>query len=149
MANAEALAQQVNGSAHSLHELPYLLDSADLVVAAASAPEPLIDVAMMQTVSTKPRLLVDIAIPSNIAADVAECDGVELCNVDAIGNMVERNTLHRTKPQPVLMILSSTRWSTTLLNAMPLMPAAPSPHYASNSIASHNKNWQKVCTKSN
>lgn len=84
-AKAESASKLWQGAAYSLDELPQALAAADVVFTAARSEQPLIDRSMVQTVmaqrSDRPLVLVDIAVPRNIAPDVAGA-GVHRFDVD-------------------------------------------------------------------
>jgi glutamyl-tRNA reductase len=85
---AERVAATWTGTAvaFDLSELPSALQGADVVFTAASTPAPLIDAAMLQQVMSlrqgRPLVLVDLAVPRNVAADVTTIAGIRLYTVD-------------------------------------------------------------------
>jgi glutamyl-tRNA reductase len=72
----------------------------DIVVTSAAAPEPIIRAADVRRVlgrRTRPLFFIDIAIPRNVAADVAELGNVYCYDVDDLGQVVEANARERTR----------------------------------------------------
>lgn len=74
---AEALAERIGGSARPMHELPELLNQADVVISATGAPGYLIDASMFRP-QTERRLVMDLAIPRDVAPDVMTLDWIDL-----------------------------------------------------------------------
>lgn len=87
-AKAEQVAETWAGTAvaYDLTELAAALQTADVVFTAASTPAPLIDAAMlrqvMQVRQERPLVLVDLAVPRNVAADITPLPGIWLYTVD-------------------------------------------------------------------
>jgi glutamyl-tRNA reductase len=94
--NARVLAEASHGNAIPFAELDDELALADIVITSTSCPtailtQPRIRRAMARRgPSADPRLLlIDLAVPRNIDADVVSVPGVTLFDVDALGNLVE------------------------------------------------------------
>jgi glutamyl-tRNA reductase len=113
--NARALAERYNASAHSLDELPAALARADIVISATAAPSPIIrrphvEAALRARLEqsavgssssnrfAKPpqMLLIDLAVPRDVAPDVAEVPGAHLCTVDDLQGIIH-DTLARRR----------------------------------------------------
>jgi glutamyl-tRNA reductase len=101
LARAEALAAEVNGTARPFEELPGLLVEADVVVCSTASPVPLFTRESLSAVGTarqlRPLLMVDLAVPRDIAPDVAELDWVKTYDVDDIQRSVTENAAARAK----------------------------------------------------
>ena len=92
-----ALADRVGGAVVGLECLPDALAESDVVVTCASAGETLItaDLVRARDASTKPLLVVDIAVPRNVERAVAEIDGVTLLNLDDLRDWADRGRAAR------------------------------------------------------
>ncbi len=97
--NAQALAQRVGGYAIALAELPQHLAEADIVIASTASREPILTRAMVEaalrTRRHKPMFLVDIAVPRDIAADVAEVEDAFLYTIDDLRQVIDDNRRSR------------------------------------------------------
>lgn len=93
------LADEVNAVAMPLSKMLMAIDSADIVISCVHGDEPLVTKQMVQTVvvnrAGKPLHFVDMAVPRNVATDVADIENVELYDMDAIGRMVETSVSKR------------------------------------------------------
>lgn len=75
-----------------LGELSDNLRTADLVLAATSAPETILDVATVEAAMAdrdKPLLIVDVALPRDVDPGVGAIDGVELLDMAAVAEITE------------------------------------------------------------
>jgi len=88
---AETLARDLgHARAAGLEELPELLDLADVVVVATSAPEPVVTRAMLrqsgahQARRGRPFFVIDVSVPRNVEASVAGLVDVELLDLDEL-----------------------------------------------------------------
>jgi glutamyl-tRNA reductase len=92
---ALALAQRFDGEAVTLDNLPDLLARADVVIGATSSPTPIVTAEALQIVVDQrlgiPLLLIDLAVPRDIAADCAEIAGVTVKDIDDLQAVVDRN----------------------------------------------------------
>lgn len=86
LANAEALAREVGGTAGPLGALQDELRLADVVISAAPASAPALAppilAALMKARRRARLVLVDLAVPRSVPAEVGRLDGVYLCDVD-------------------------------------------------------------------
>jgi len=98
---AEELASEVGGTARPFEELPQLLAEADVVVCSTAAPQPLFTRESLSTVGQarggRHLLMVDLAVPRNIALDVAGLDWVTAYDVDDIQRSVTENAEARVR----------------------------------------------------
>jgi glutamyl-tRNA reductase len=100
---AERLAREVNGRAAPLDALGGILARMDLVVVAASAPQPIVTRAQVQpALRHRPRSLVfiDISVPRNVEPAVHQLDGAFLYDLDALQQIVRENLLKRQEEVP-------------------------------------------------
>lgn len=99
VSRAHDLAAQFNGYGIGLEEIPAHLGEADIVIASTGSPVALIDKAMVSHALNRrkhrPVLMVDIAVPPDISADVAELDDVYLYTIDDLKQVIEQNQRSR------------------------------------------------------
>jgi glutamyl-tRNA reductase len=92
---ARELAAEFHGFAIGLDEIPNHLKEADIVVASTAAPHSIITRHMTEQAlrarKRKPMFMVDIAVPRDIDADVAELEDVYLFTVDDLQSVVNEN----------------------------------------------------------
>ena len=99
LANGEALAQEVGGTARPLDALEEELTHADVVVSAAPvAPSAFQPEAMARLARARrrPMVLVDLAVPRAIPAETGAIDDVFLCDVDDLGQVMKASMSERT-----------------------------------------------------
>jgi len=91
-ARAETLAVKLGGRAIHYDAFPDELRRADIVIASTAAPHPIITRATLAPVLRKrrgnPLILIDIAVPRDIDADVLSLDNVFLYNIDDLQAVV-------------------------------------------------------------
>jgi glutamyl-tRNA reductase len=100
LARAEALAAEVGGTARPLEELFTLLASADVVVSGTSSPVPLFNRENMAPVleaRQRPLVMVDLAVPRDIAPEVGWMKQVRVLDVDDIQRFVLENAAARAE----------------------------------------------------
>lgn len=101
LARAEALAAEVGGTARPFEELPTLLKEADVVVCSTASPVALFTKENVGAVGKarrfRPLFMVDLAVPRDIAPDVAELDWVMAYDVDDIQKFVAENEAARAE----------------------------------------------------
>jgi glutamyl-tRNA reductase len=92
---AISLAQRFGGQAMSFDELPAELERADALVCATSSPHPILGAeelgAVMEARAGRPLLIIDLAVPRDVAAEVRELPGVSLYDIDDLQAVVQRN----------------------------------------------------------
>ena len=95
LAHAQELASRHGGVALPLTELDKHLDEADVVLSATAAQQPILHkpqvAAALARRRRRPMLLLDLAVPRDVAADVAELDDVYLYTVDDLERTIEDN----------------------------------------------------------
>jgi glutamyl-tRNA reductase len=96
---AHELASQFNGYGIGLDEITAHLEEADIVISSTGSTEPLITRDQVRAALKKrkhrPVFMVDIAVPQDIAADVAELDDIYLYTVDDLKQVIEENLRSR------------------------------------------------------
>jgi len=91
-AKAEALAREFGGSAVAMEDLADHLAASDIVVSGTGSSEPIITRALFDAVMRRrryrPVFLIDIAVPRDVAGDVAKVENVYLYNMDDLQQAV-------------------------------------------------------------
>jgi glutamyl-tRNA reductase len=92
---ALSMAERFGGSVVSLDELPARLEQADIVVSSTSSPHPIVEEEELELVmrarDRRPLVLIDIAVPRDIADGCAGVEGVTLYDIDDLQAIVARN----------------------------------------------------------
>jgi len=99
-ANAKVVADLLGGRVVAFPPAVEDLAWADVVVCATGAPEPVITEATVKPAAKKrrrPQLLLDLAVPRDVAPDVRDQDDVYLYNVDDFEELVAANLQAREK----------------------------------------------------
>ncbi|WP_347876421.1 glutamyl-tRNA reductase [Rheinheimera sp. F8] len=96
---AAGLAAQFNGQAISLAQVPQALVDADVVISSTASTLPIVGKGMVEQALKKrrhkPMFLVDLAVPRDIEAQVAELEDAYLYTVDDLQNIVAQNMQSR------------------------------------------------------
>jgi glutamyl-tRNA reductase len=99
LAHAQELATRHGGVALPLSELERHLGEADIVFSATASREPILHKAQVAAAQRnrrhRPMLLMDLAVPRDIAPDVAELRDVFLYGVDDLQRVIEDNRRNR------------------------------------------------------
>ncbi|QDH70713.1 glutamyl-tRNA reductase [Marilutibacter alkalisoli] len=99
LAHAQDLASRHGGVALPLAELDKHLHEADIVFSATAAQQPILykpqAIAALAHRKHRPMLLLDLAVPRDIAADVAELQDIYLYTVDDLERTIEDNRRSR------------------------------------------------------
>ena len=97
--NAQSLAANFSAYAISLADLPKHLPEADIVISSTASRDPIVTRAMMEKSIAarrhRPMFLVDIAVPRDIEASVAELDDVFLYTIDDLRRVIDENLRSR------------------------------------------------------
>ena len=97
--HAQTLAGRHGGVALPLSELGRHLPEADIVITATASREPILDraqvAAALKVRKHRPMFLLDLAVPRDITADVAELADVYLYTVDDLEQVIEENRASR------------------------------------------------------
>jgi len=90
---AQLLAMQFDGQAVSINDLAEVLAAHDIVVTSTASPLPIIGKGMVERALKarrhRPMLMVDLAVPRDVEAEVAKMDDVFLYCVDDLGRVVQ------------------------------------------------------------
>ncbi len=94
-AKAQALADQFNGQAITLAELPAYLAEADIVISSTASQLPILGKGSVESAlkkrRNKPMFMVDLAVPHDIEAEVQQLRDVYLYTVDDLQNTIDQN----------------------------------------------------------
>jgi len=97
--NAHRLAARFDGYGIGLDEIPAHLAEADIVITATGSPQAILDKPMVKTAldsrKHRPVFMVDIAVPRDIDADVAELEDIYLYTVDDLQDVIQENLKSR------------------------------------------------------
>lgn len=96
---AAALAAKFNAQVVSLAQVPQALTDADVVISSTASTLPIVGKGMVEQALKKrrhkPMFLVDLAVPRDIEAQVAELEDAYLYTVDDLQNIVSQNMQSR------------------------------------------------------
>ncbi len=100
------------------------LDGADLVISSTSSTDPILGRNDLEG-RARPILLIDIAVPRDIAPAAAECDNVVLKNIDDLTAIVDQNHQRRIADLPLVHQIIMREMSDFLIwyYSLPLLPA--------------------------
>lgn len=90
---AQLLARQFGGQVQSITDLGEILAGQDIIVTSTASPLPIIGKGMVERALKvrrhRPMLMVDLAVPRDVEAEVARMDDVFLYTVDDLGKVVQ------------------------------------------------------------
>ncbi|QIR13719.1 glutamyl-tRNA reductase [Shewanella aestuarii] len=96
---AQAMCEEFNATAITLSQIPDYLANADIVISSTASPLPILGKGMVEKALKQrrhqPMLLVDIAVPRDIEAEVGELDDAFLYTVDDLHSIIEQNMASR------------------------------------------------------
>ncbi|QDE30194.1 MULTISPECIES: glutamyl-tRNA reductase [Shewanella] len=96
---AQAMCAEFNATAITLEQIPDFLAKADIVISSTASPLPILGKGMVEKALKQrrhqPMLLVDIAVPRDIEAEVGELDDAFLYTVDDLHSIIEQNMASR------------------------------------------------------
>ena len=99
VSRARELAEPFQAYAIALEEIPAHLGEADIVIASTGSPEPILHRHEVEDAflgrKHRPLLIVDIAVPRDVASDVAGMEDVYLFTIDDLHKVVEENLKSR------------------------------------------------------
>lgn len=103
---ARELAHRWNGQAASLEMLLELLPDIDIVITSTGAPHTIVQASMvakaMEKRPNRPLVLMDIAVPRDVDADVGEIPGVSLFDMDTLSEQLENSLAQREAEIPLV-----------------------------------------------
>jgi glutamyl-tRNA reductase len=99
LSRARELAEQFRAEAVLLADIPELLHRADIVISSTASQLPILGKGAVERAlkqrKHKPMLMIDIAVPRDIEAEVAELDDVFLYTIDDLKEIVDENRKNR------------------------------------------------------
>ncbi len=99
ISRAEAMCEEFNAQAITLEQIPDFLPKADIVISSTASPLPILGKGMVEKALKQrrhqPMLLVDIAVPRDIEAEVGDLDDAFLYTVDDLQSIIEQNMASR------------------------------------------------------
>ncbi|HMB60299.1 MAG TPA: glutamyl-tRNA reductase [Xanthomonadales bacterium] len=97
---AQSLASELNATASTLDQLDKILPMADILFSSTASQVPIINRSAVKSALKsrrhRPMFMVDIAVPRDIAPDVAKLDNVYLYTIDDLQKVVDENIQHRS-----------------------------------------------------
>jgi len=98
---ASALAAKLGGEAVALMNLNQELKAADIVISCTGAPHTILDSSLIQEImqarGEKPLVVIDIAVPRDVEAEVGQINNVFLYNIDDLNDISDSNRQLREK----------------------------------------------------
>jgi glutamyl-tRNA reductase len=89
---AQVLARRINGHPITLNELPEQLAQHDIIISCTASPLPILGKGMVERAlkqrKHRPLFIVDLAVPRDVEAEVAELSDVFLYSVDDLAEVV-------------------------------------------------------------
>ena len=99
LSRAEGMCEEFGATAITLEQIPDYLAQADIVISSTASPLPILGKGMVEKALKQrrhqPMLLVDIAVPRDIEAEVADLDDAFLYTVDDLQGIIEQNMASR------------------------------------------------------
>ncbi|HQU81748.1 MAG TPA: glutamyl-tRNA reductase [Pyrinomonadaceae bacterium] len=128
--NADALLESLKaegnfeGEVVDFADFKKYLNETDVVVSSTSAPNHVLEKADFEN-QTNNILLIDIAVPRDIAPETADYDVVELKNIDDLNAIVDKNHQRRIADLPLVQQMVMKEMSDFLIwyYSLPLLPA--------------------------
>lgn len=112
-----------NGETIDFENFKDCLNQTDIVITSTSSPEPVLEKADFANQTNK-ILLIDIAMPRDIAPDAGDCEKVVLKNIDDLHQIVDRNFQRRMADMPRVKRIIMTEMTDFLVwyYSLPLLP---------------------------
>lgn len=124
---AEALAAEFGGRALPFEQRAEALKEADILVSSTGSPTTVLHkgeiAAVLPARRHRPLILIDIAVPRDIAADVDELEGVYLYNIDHLETIVRENARVRELELGKCQELIARRAAALIARLAPQRPA--------------------------
>lgn len=125
---ARSLASEFGAYAIGLDEIPKHLAEADIVFTSTASPTPILTRSMVEDALKKrkrqPMFIVDVAVPRDVAGDVAELDDVFLYTVDDLQSVIRENlkSRHEAAAQAREIVLAETARFELVLKTLDATP---------------------------
>lgn len=97
---SQLLAERMQAETVHLQDIPMILNQVDVVITATASLLPILNKTVVEAAVAhrdKPLLLFDLAVPRDIAADVASLQQVQLFNIDDLQQMITTHKYNRTE----------------------------------------------------
>jgi glutamyl-tRNA reductase len=125
---ARLLANRLDGVAETFENLPQVIERSDVLITSTSAPHTLVDFALvslaMEKRSQRPLVIIDIAVPRDVEANVGEVPNVLLYELDALqenlDHCVEQRRMEAQKVETILA--EELDAYTEYMNSLDLLP---------------------------
>jgi len=121
---AQTLAAEFGGRAIHFDDCLDAMTQADIVVSSTGCPHTILDHAdiaqVMSARRQRPLILIDIAVPRDIAADVQQLDNVYLYNVDDLEVIVRENTRLREQERSRCAAIIDQRTEAVMAKVKPV-----------------------------
>jgi glutamyl-tRNA reductase len=128
---AQLLAAEFGGKALSFEERMDALMEADILVSSTGSPATVLHkneiAAVLPLRRNRPLILIDIAVPRDIAADVEELDNVYLYNIDHLQTIVRENSRLREQELSKCNEIIARRSTALLAKIRPVAEKRPEP----------------------
>jgi glutamyl-tRNA reductase len=122
---AEALASEFGGRALPFEERMNALVDADIVVSSTGCPTTVLHKdeieAVLSARTNRPLILIDIAVPRDIAADVNELNNVYLYNIDHLESIVRENSKLRERELSKCNVIITQRAAALMAKICPAL----------------------------
>ena len=125
---AERMVGDWGGQAYSLEELPAALADADVVISATGAPHTVLDVELVEAAlaarTSRPLILIDVAVPRDIEPAVGKLPGVCLYDMDALREGLDEAVAARTReiPQVEMIVAEEVAALESVLRSLQVQP---------------------------
>ena len=102
---AKALAQTLGAELVDLEQLPQIATSVGLIVASTSSEDRVLSEGLVADIRLAQRptdrlLILDLAVPRDVAPTAATIEGVELLDLDQLGEVIQQNLRQRERHRP-------------------------------------------------
>ena len=99
LTRAEALVNEVQGTAITLTEIPHYLAQADIVISSTASPLPILGKGAVESAikarKHRPMLMIDIAVPRDIEPEVSALNDIYLYTVDDLKEIIDEGLKSR------------------------------------------------------
>ncbi|MDO5656141.1 MAG: glutamyl-tRNA reductase [Flavobacteriaceae bacterium] len=134
---AEDLSNKLQLTSRAIEDLPEILQETDILIVATGAPQPTVTTQMMPN---REMLIIDLSIPENVAADVAN-EKIKVVNVDELSRVISRTLENRKSEIPkVETIIRLKMWEfEDWIEARKFVPAIEAFRYRMEFLKQHEK----------
>lgn len=106
LVRAREAAERWGATANTMERLPVLLEEADIMIASTASTTTILDrravESIMERRSFRPLVLIDLALPRDVAPDAASVPGVHLYDLDALKEIAEEGERERRTAIPAV-----------------------------------------------